>query len=311
VASLDVLGGPGSEGEAAVTWTLHEGDCRDVLPTLPDASVDAAVTDPPYAEIDRDYGRLTEPQWHELMEFVVGQVQRILKPSGSAVYIIQPNFERLGRMRPWAFEFMAKAARDWGMVQDVYWWNVAAMPTAACQRAVGLSRPSCKPCVWVGPADCYRAQAEILISPSEATRSETRADSALLTQPSGHHIRRARMLALDRGGSTPFNVIALANTDSTGSAGASGHGAGTPAALCSWWVRYICPPGGVVLDPFAGTSTVGAEALKSGRSFIGIEKMPAHCESSRRRLRAASAQPSLFSIPVADPLPVPAARRRR
>lgn len=29
-------------------WTLHVGDCRDVLRTLPDASVDAVVTDPPY-----------------------------------------------------------------------------------------------------------------------------------------------------------------------------------------------------------------------------------------------------------------------
>lgn len=29
-------------------WTLHQGDCLDVLKTLPDNSVDAVVTDPPY-----------------------------------------------------------------------------------------------------------------------------------------------------------------------------------------------------------------------------------------------------------------------
>jgi len=29
--------------------TLHLGDCLNVLPTLPDASIDAIVTDPPYA----------------------------------------------------------------------------------------------------------------------------------------------------------------------------------------------------------------------------------------------------------------------
>jgi len=28
--------------------TLYHGDCLDVLRTLPDASVDAVVTDPPY-----------------------------------------------------------------------------------------------------------------------------------------------------------------------------------------------------------------------------------------------------------------------
>ena len=31
-----------------VTVTLHLGDCLDILKTLPDGSVDAVVTDPPY-----------------------------------------------------------------------------------------------------------------------------------------------------------------------------------------------------------------------------------------------------------------------
>lgn len=31
-----------------MAWTLHEGDCLQILPTLADASVDAVVTDPPY-----------------------------------------------------------------------------------------------------------------------------------------------------------------------------------------------------------------------------------------------------------------------
>jgi len=66
-----------------MTWTLYEGDCRDILPSIPDGSIDAVITDPPYAEIDRPYGRLTEPEWHDLMEFVVAQALRVIKPSGS------------------------------------------------------------------------------------------------------------------------------------------------------------------------------------------------------------------------------------
>jgi hypothetical protein len=31
-----------------MTIKLHHGDCLDILRTLPDASVDAVVTDPPY-----------------------------------------------------------------------------------------------------------------------------------------------------------------------------------------------------------------------------------------------------------------------
>jgi len=33
-----------------MTWTLHRGDCRDYLRSLPEASVSAVVTDPPYSE---------------------------------------------------------------------------------------------------------------------------------------------------------------------------------------------------------------------------------------------------------------------
>lgn len=33
---------------AGVTLQLHHGDCLEVLRTMPDASVDAVVTDPPY-----------------------------------------------------------------------------------------------------------------------------------------------------------------------------------------------------------------------------------------------------------------------
>lgn len=48
--------------------TLYLGDCREVLTTLASASVDAVITDPPYAEVDRPYGRFTETTWRALMD---------------------------------------------------------------------------------------------------------------------------------------------------------------------------------------------------------------------------------------------------
>ena len=47
----------GTEG-AGMTVTVLEGDCRDVLATLPDASVQCVVTSPPYYGL-RDYGTAT------------------------------------------------------------------------------------------------------------------------------------------------------------------------------------------------------------------------------------------------------------
>ena len=77
---------------------LIHGDCRRELTKLPDKSVDLILTDPPYPEIDREYGRMTEDEWHDLMRVVVAEGRRVLKPSGSMVVILQPNFEKVGTM---------------------------------------------------------------------------------------------------------------------------------------------------------------------------------------------------------------------
>lgn len=31
-----------------MAWTLHEGDCVEVMKRLPDSSIDLILTDPPY-----------------------------------------------------------------------------------------------------------------------------------------------------------------------------------------------------------------------------------------------------------------------
>jgi len=277
-----------------MSWKIHHGDCREVMATLDADSVDAIVTDPPYAEIDRPYGRLTEPEWHDLMDGVMAQVRRVLKPSGSAVFILQPNSERVGRMRPWLWEFMAKWSREWNMVQDAWWWNHCTPPTVHCQRKRGLMRPSMKACIWLGASDCYRNQDAVLVEPSEAAKADKRYERHELTLkygPSGLSMRNARALSAfrERGGVTPFNVVVCSNTDSATSSGASGHGAGTPLPLAAWWTRYICPNGGLVVDPFCGAGTMGVAAVSSGREFIGIEREAEYVEIARARIAAVAA----------------------
>jgi DNA modification methylase len=278
--------------------TLYHGDCRDVLAALPAASVDAVICDPPYPEISRDYGRMSEADWHAMMRVVVGEVRRILKPTGSAVFVLQPNSERVGRMRPWLWEFMAWTAREWNMVQDAWWWNVTAMPEAHSIQG-RLMRASMKACVWLGPAECWRNQDAVLWEESDASRVSRMQKRTRLkfNHPGGHHTDKSRIyeVALRRGGVTPFNVLPLPNSNSASSGGAHGHGAATPLPLCQWWTRYICPPGGVILDPFAGSGTTGIAAVEHGASYVGIEQMPRYVEVARERIgKALASRPPLF-----------------
>lgn len=226
------------------------------------------VTDPPYAEVDRSYGRWTEAEWRELMDATIAHIRRVLAPTGSAVFILQATSERVGRMRPWLWRFMADWCERWNMVQDVWWWNTAAMPTVHTRREYGLLRPSVKACVWLGPEDCYRDQDSVFWTQSNAMNAMDRESRAVQRFPSGQSKRWSKMTEVvdERDGCvTPFNLLPLANTNSVTSAGALGHGAGTPTPLAAWWVRYICPPGGVVLDPFAGVGSIGVDRGRCAR----------------------------------------------
>lgn len=58
-------------------------------------------------------------------------------------------------------------------------------------------------------------------------------------------------------------------------------------ALMRWLVRLVTPPGGVVLDLFAGSGTTGVAALAEGRSFVGIEQDERYATIAAARLRHA------------------------
>jgi len=51
--------------------------------------------------------------------------------------------------------------------------------------------------------------------------------------------------------------------------------------LCELAYRWFCPPGGKVLDPFAGGSVRGIVAAKLGYAYIGIELRPEQVEADR------------------------------
>lgn len=64
----------------------------------------------------------------------------------------------------------------------------------------------------------------------------------------------------------------------------SKHPTVKPVDLMAWLVRLVTPPGGVVLDPFAGTGTTGLAAMGGGFSAILIEREPEYHADIQRRL---------------------------
>jgi hypothetical protein len=284
-APLVVHRSPAERQAKIQATTLIHGDCRKEIKKIGSGTIDAIICDPIYPEVSREYGKITEQEWHHLMQDVVKESRRVLKPKGSAVFILGPNSEKVGKMRLWLWEFVLWAGKEWNLVQDCYWWAVDHLPLGGIRRDQGLMRPSVKMCVWLGNPDCFRNQDGVLWTPSDDLSAKHRSDIALRTGPNGKSYRNSTLAkaADERGGTTPFNLLPIP----VGGSSRAGHQhpAVTPYDLAAWWCRYILPPGGVLLDVMAGSGTMLQAGLDHGASkVIGIEKEAKYLKSARKRI---------------------------
>ena len=62
------------------------------------------------------------------------------------------------------------------------------------------------------------------------------------------------------------------------------HPTQKPLSLMRWLVRLVAPPGGVVLDPFAGSGSTLVAAAHEGRAAVGVEKDPVYVAAAVGRL---------------------------
>lgn len=85
----------------------------------------------------------------------------------------------------------------------------------------------------------------------------------------------------DTGSAARFFYTAKADaTDRLGSK----HPTVKPTDLMRWLVRLVTPPGGVVLDPFAGSGSTGVACIAEGFDAILIEREAEYVADIRRRI---------------------------
>lgn len=236
------------------TWAVITGDCREVLPTLPPATVDLVLADPPYGE--------TALGWDRRVDGWLQPLKRVLRPTGSL----------------WCFgslRFLMDRASDfkgWRQAQDVVWEK---------HNGSGFDR------------DRFRRVHELVVQlyPAEIPWSRIyRLPQKVVGDPRPSARIRSRKGPRHRG------VVGLSDYDYTTERlmrsvlrvpschGRATHPTQKPEALLLPLIKYSCPPGGVVLDPFCGSGSTGLAAQMAGMDFIGIEIDPEWAAVARRRL---------------------------
>jgi len=111
---------------------------------------------------------------------------------------------------------------------------------------------------------------------AKASRSERNAGCEGLEAKQRDLSRNADQPSMNGGEGNPFNrgVVPVSNH----------HPTVKPVALMRWLVRLICPPGGLVLDPFMGSGTTGVACMQEGREFIGVECEPEYIAIAEARI---------------------------
>jgi site-specific DNA-methyltransferase (adenine-specific) len=94
----------------------------------------------------------------------------------------------------------------------------------------------------------------------------------------------------DSGSASRFFYCAKASkADREAGAPRNHHPTVKPTALMQYLCRLVTPPGGTVLDPFAGSGSTGRGAVLEGFNFIGIEREAEYVEIASARIAEADA----------------------
>lgn len=74
------------------------------------------------------------------------------------------------------------------------------------------------------------------------------------------------------------------------------HFAVYPVELCERPIKATCPPGGIVLDPFAGTGTTIVAALQLQRRGIGIDVSELYLQEARERVEEVAHETANYQL---------------
>ncbi len=266
---------------------ILQGDCLDLLPTLPAASVDLVFADPPYnLQLQQELFRpnrtkvdAVDDEWDQFGSFQayddfsrrwLSACRRVLKDSG-AIWVIGTyhNIFRLGAI-----------LQDLGywILNSVVWVKTNPMPNFRGVRFTNAHETLIWACLHKGARHTYNPPAMKNLNDDLQMRSDW--------------------------------VIPLCTGEERikDPTGKKVHPTQKPEALLYRVLMASTRPGDVVLDPFFGSGTTGAMAKKLGRRWIGIEREPRYVEIANQRIAAVPPPPQGGFFPAELPRRGAAAR---
>jgi DNA modification methylase len=248
---------------------IYQGDCRDILASLPPKSVDLIFADPPYnLQLQQELWRpnqtrvdAVDDDWDQFASFAaydeftrewLSACRRVLKDTGT-IWVIGSyhNIYRVGSiLQDLGFWFL----------NDVVWLKVNPMPNFRGMRFTNAHETL----LW-----CKKSQ-----------------DQKKYT----FNYHAMKQFNDEKQMRSDWQIPLCTGSERIKVDGVKAHATQKPEALLYRVILASSNPGDTILDPFFGSGTTGAVAKKLNRRYIGIEREERYITVARQRI--ATIQPA-------------------
>jgi len=267
------------------------GDCREILTTLPDQSIDLIVTSPPYADSRQStYGGIAPDAYVDWFVPISAQLLRVLKPSGTFILNIKEKVVN-GERHPYVIELiLAMRRQGWLWTEEFIWHKKNSYPGKWPNRF----RDAWERCLQFNKQRQFAMYQEAVMVPmgdwaKDRLRNLSLTDQQRDTSKVGSGFGKNVSNWLGRDKVYPTNVLHLATESQNRK-----HSAAFPIALPEWFIKLFTQAQDVVLDPFIGSGTTAFAAKKLQRHYIGIEINPEYCQWAQDDLDQLNLQKDLL-----------------
>lgn len=265
---------------------IVHGDAAELLPRLPEASVDLFFTSPPYADA-RAYSRIHPDHYVDWFLPYAKEMLAATTETGSMIINIKNRVANRGPLRgqrhPYVYQLvLALQNMGWRWIETYIWAKPNAVPGKFGPRTkdsfeyVYHFAKGARPYFDLDAVRVpYKADA------AEIARRRQDANGRRTTEAG---FGRDRTKTYLRGGADPGNVVSVAQTYNQHRGVA--HTAAMPEGLAEFFIRCASPADGLVVDPFAGSGTTVVVGRRYGRRALGFELHEHFAIEARRRLAA-------------------------
>jgi len=241
--------------------TLYEGDCLELMKQIPDKSIDAIITDPPYGT--------TACKWDSVIPFDLmwQQLNRIIKPNGAIVLFGSEPFSsalRMSNIKNYKYDWIWEKPKGTGFL------NAKKQPLRYSELISVFYKKQCT----------YNPEKTTGHKPSNVSSNK----SIKETDVYGKFTKQQKGGQTDR---YPKNIIKLNNVNSSDGIL---HPTQKPVLLMEYLIKTYTNENETVLDFTMGSGTTGFACVNTKRNFIGIEKDDNYFKIAKKRIDHAKQQ---------------------